>query len=125
MQSRLLIALMVLSVYAVASNGQQPQPSDTWKEYVYPQDGVAVSMPEEPVVKSDKNGRMYVSFLPNGEKLALMTTTLAGMPDREAQDGMREGLVQDKMIEPSSIGEAMLAGHPGVRAVRLFGKKRY
>ena len=124
MPHRCLITLLLVLAWAAASS-QQPQPSDTWKEYAYPQDGLAISMPQEPVIKSDKNGSMYVGFLPNGEKLALMTRTLAGMSDQQAQDGMREGLVRDSTIEPSSIGEATIVGHPGVRAVRVLGNKRY
>jgi len=122
MQLRLLTVFLVLLVFPALLFCQQP---DTWKEYAFSQDGVAVSAPKEPQFVDGKSGHMYVSFLGNGEKLALMVTTLVGMSDQEVRDGMRESLTQDKSIEPSSVGEATIANNPGFRAVRLLGKRRY
>ncbi|HEY7403291.1 MAG TPA: hypothetical protein VIB39_07210 [Candidatus Angelobacter sp.] len=125
MKLRLLIVCLVWAVGSGAGVSQQPQPTDSWKEYAYPQDGVAISAPEEPVVVNESDHRMYVSTLPNGGKLALMVMTVAGMSDQEVRDSMREGLVHDKTIEPSSIAETTVAGNAGFRAVRLFPKARY
>ena len=125
MPLRLLTVFVVLSVWAAASLPQQSLQPDPWKEYVYSQDGVAISAPEEPQFVDGKNGHMYVSFLGNGEKLALMVTTVIGMSDQEVRDGMRESLTQDKSIESSSVAEATVANNPGFRAVRLLGKRRY
>jgi len=122
MQLRLLTVFLVLLLFPALLFCQQP---DTWKEYVYSQDGVAISAPKEPQFVDGKTGHMYVSFLGNGEKLALMVTTLAGMPDQEVRDGMRESLTRDKSIEPLSVGETTVAGNPGLRAVRLLGQRRY
>jgi hypothetical protein len=121
MQLRLTI-FFALWVFPAWLFCQQP---DSWKEYVYPQDGVAISAPEEPQFVDGKTDHMYVSFLGNDEKLALMVTTLVGMSDLEVRSVMRDSLTQDKSIEPSSIGEATVVGNPGFRAVRLLGKKRY
>jgi hypothetical protein len=122
MRLRLLTVFLVVFAFPAWLFCQQPDP---WKEYVYSQDGVAISAPKEPQFVDGKNGHMYVSFLGNGEKLALMVTTLVGMSDQEVREGMRESLTEDKSIEASSVGEATVAGNPGYRAVRLFGKKRY
>src|SRR5690348_17144353 len=119
MQLRLLIVLHVLRVFPALLFCQQ---SDTWNVYSFSKDCVAVSAPKETQFVDGKSGHMYVSFVGNGEKLALMVTTLVGMSDQEVRDGMRESMTQDKSIEPSSVGEATVAGNPGFRAVRLLGK---
>ena len=59
MRLRLLATTVLLLLDTATLLSQQP---DSWKEYAYSQDGVAISAPKEPQFVDGKSGHMYVSF---------------------------------------------------------------
>jgi hypothetical protein len=98
---------------------QKPQwhPWPQWREYVYAEDGFAITLPEDPHPHPDAslpNVTVYTVVVPPQGNLSLRVlhqerdcaATLA-----QLRDG---GLKGKAGIDPSSVKEVSVAGHPGL-----------
>ena len=115
------LSALLLSSVLLASAGQQ---ADAWKEYVYNDDGFAVSAPVEPQLnRTATKSRVYVSRGKNGG-LAVLVMNVRGKSDQEMHDMMKEGLVTDRDVVASSIEEITFVKAPALRAQKQDGARR-
>jgi hypothetical protein len=113
MKLRLLTPLALLLTCTVPLLSQQPNP---WKEYVYADDGFAISAPVEPHFTREGSTHLYLSNGSNHEKLALAVLNVVGKSDQEVHDMLKQSVVKNAQVAPSSIEEITFANVPALRA---------
>jgi|SRR5579864_397970 len=121
MNSCLFIPLVVLLAYATPLLCQQTEP---WKEYVYSDDGFAVSAPAEPKLETNPKHHIYISRGSNHETLGVVVMNVNGEPDEEIR-GMKQTMVADPSTVPSSIADITYANNPALSGQKLIDKQRY
>jgi hypothetical protein len=122
MRFRLLTPFIFLLIYTAPLFCQQPDP---WKEYVYSDDGFAVSTPVEPKLDQSSKTRLYVSKGSSNEKMAVAVLTVIGKSDQEILDMMKQSYAKNALVAPSSIEEISFVNVPALRAQKQVGEKHY
>jgi hypothetical protein len=109
----LSISLWASFVFAQRQESQWPQ----WKEYVYAEDGFAITLPDDPQPHPDSSlpdMTVYTVVVPPHGNLSLRVShqdrdcaaTLA-----QLKDGVLKG---QPGIDPDSLKDVSIAGHPGL-----------
>jgi hypothetical protein len=122
MKLRLRTPLALLLICTTPLLSQQ---SDPWKEYVYADDGFAISAPVELHVNLENKTHVYAGKGGNNERLAVAVLNVVGKSDPEVRDLMKQYLSSDPSVVQSSIEEISYANSPGLRARKQVGEKRY
>ncbi|HKF20527.1 MAG TPA: hypothetical protein VKE93_03095 [Candidatus Angelobacter sp.] len=100
------------------------QQTDSWKEYVYNDDGFAISASVEPQIVRNPKSHIYVSKGSSKEKLAVLVMNVSG-PEEELRDMIKRTLTAAAGVVPSSIEEIKFAGVPAFRAQKQVGGQLY
>ena len=108
---------LVVYVFLCASFASAQHQHSPWREYVFAEDGFAITLPEAPHPHADAAlpgmTAYTVSLSPNA-KLSLRVSH----QDRDCSatlDQLRDGGLKGKSgIDPASVKEFSLSGHPGL-----------
>lgn len=119
-----MTALVSITLWAsfIFAQQQKPQwhPWPQWKEYVYAEDGFAITLPEDPHPHPDASladTTVYTVVVPPQGNLSLRVLR----QERDCAATLDGGLKGKAGIDPLSVKEVSVAGHPGLESMDKLG----